>query len=165
MDSVRQRSCHQNSVLRGSTGHRQREISSFWFPSSPRGSSAEVFCQNGPTFSSRLAAMLQGGRVGLKVPPVPVLSWHFRSYESPKGARHSCVAGVLRVPVARCWTFHRATGKSQTSPRKSSLSIHGLVRIQENKPRKKRINRQMGGKNGNKTKIKKKSGLLTRVLT
>lgn len=105
--------------------------------------------------------MLQAGRVGLEVPPVPLLSWHFRSYESPKGARHGCVAGVLRVPVAWHWTLHRATWKSQTSPRKSSLSIHGLVRIREDKPRKrKRINRQMGGENGNKTKIKKKAGFI-----
>lgn len=95
--------------------------------------------------------------MGFEVPPVPILCWHFRSCESPKGARHGCVAGVLRVPVARRWTLHRATWKNQTSPRKSSLSIHGLVRIQENKPRKKkRISRQMGGKSGNKTKIKKK---------
>lgn len=79
--------------------------------------------------------MLQASRVGLEVPPVPLLSWLFRSHESPgvPGAtawQASCGCALpstglstLRVRAARHWALHRATWKSQTSPRKSSLSI------------------------------------------
>lgn len=131
LDSAGQSSCHQKSAVGGSAGYRRLPGSGF-LPVT--GSSAEVFCQDGPTISSkRLAAMLQASRVGLEVPPVPLLSWLFRSHEpGVPGGRHKwrascgCAAQhwALHIAGAGCpalEALHRATWKSQTQPQEKQL--------------------------------------------